>query len=300
MLEVDSVVKTYGTLRAVDGLSFAARPAEIFGLIGPNGAGKSTTIRMIMNIIAPDSGTILFDGRPMDAGGKEKIGYLPEERGLYRKGRVLDTLVYLARLKGMPEKASRASALSWLERFDLSDWKDRKIEELSKGMAQKVQFIGTILHDPKLVFFDEPFSGLDPVNQEKLFDILEELKGRGTTVLLSTHIMEQAEKACDRLLLIDRGKAVVAGTVSEVKAAYGKNSVQIEFEGDASFVRELGFVAKATERTRWMEIELRPEASPSQLFSALAGRLDVRRFEVEAPSLHRIFLSLAGGEGHDA
>lgn len=295
MLSLENVIKSYETVRAVDGLSFEARPGEIFGLIGPNGAGKSTTIRMIMNVIAPDSGSIRFDGEPFSEALKDRIGYLPEERGLYRKVKVEDMLLYLAALKGMDREAARASARVWLERFDLADWKGRKIEELSKGMAQKVQFIGTVLHEPSVILFDEPFSGLDPVSQDELLAAMVELKERGAIVLFSTHVMEHAERICERILLIDHGKAVVEGRLAEVKAAYGRNAVQIEFDGEASFIGELPFVASVTSYPRWCEAELREGADPDELFRALAGRVRVRRFETVAPSLHGIFVRLVGG-----
>ncbi len=300
MLDVESVVKTYESVTAVDGISFAAKPGEIFGLIGPNGAGKSTTIRMIMNIIAPDAGRILFNGKPVALEDKTMIGYLPEERGLYKKSKVLETLVFLGALKGMTDAAAKASAEAWLERFDLSDWKSRKLEELSKGMAQKVQFIGTIVHDPSLILFDEPFSGLDPMSQELLLSIMVELKERGKTVLFSTHIMDHAEKICDSLLLIDKGRAVLSGPVAEVKSRHGRNSVQIEYDGEASFVRDLPFVAGVTEYPRWLEVELRDKDSVTALYGALVGMLSVRRFELMAPSLHKIFISLTGAKVNDS
>ncbi len=300
MLEVESVVKKYENVTAVDGISFAAKPGQIFGLIGPNGAGKSTIIRMIMNIIAPDAGTIVFNGKPIALEDKSIIGYLPEERGLYKKSKVLETLVFLGTLKGMTDAAAKASAETWLARFDLADWKNRKLEELSKGMAQKVQFIGTILHDPSLILFDEPFSGLDPVSQELLLAIMVELKERGKTVLFSTHIMDHAEKICDSLLLVDKGRSLLLGPVAEVKARYGKNSVQIEYDGDASFVRLLPFVAGVTEYPRWLEVELLEKDSAIALYGALAGKLSVRRFELMAPSLHKIFIGLTGAGVNDS
>ncbi|MDP3178830.1 MAG: ATP-binding cassette domain-containing protein [Spirochaetaceae bacterium] len=295
MLEAKNLRKAYGDVVAVDGLSFVARPGEIFGLIGPNGAGKTTSIRMAMNIIAPDSGEILIGGHRLTEEDKAKIGYLPEERGLYRKAKVEEMLLYLASLKGMTETAARKSIGLWLERFGLGEWKGRKIDELSKGMAQKVQFIGTVLHDPELVLFDEPFSGLDPLSQDALLTAMLELRARGATVLFSTHIMEHAEKICERILLVDKGKEVVTGSLAEVKSRYGRNAVQIEFDGDASFVSGLGFVENATAYPRWIEVELKPGADPDDLFRAVAGRLRVRRFEVVAPSLHKIFIRLVGG-----
>ena len=296
MLTIENVVKTYANARAVDGLSFETRQGEIFGLIGPNGAGKSTTIRMIMNIIAPDSGVIHFDGKPLTEADKARIGYLPEERGLYKKAKVGEVLEYLAALKGAPSGEARASIAVWLERFGIAEWKNRKVSELSKGMAQKAQFIGAVAHNPSVVLFDEPFAGLDPVAQDELLAAMIELKEKGTTVLFSTHIMEHAEKICERILLINKGREVVYGQLSDIKAKYGRNAVQLEFDGDGSFVAGLPFVASISAYPRWIEVELKEEASADELFKAVAGRLRVRRFETVSPSLHKIFIRLVGGE----
>ena len=292
MLSVDKVVKTYETVRAVDGLSFEARPGEIFGLIGPNGAGKSTTIRMIMNVIAPDEGTIRFDGKAFSEAKKERIGYLPEERGLNRKVKVIDTLVYLGVLKGLDPADARRRAESWLERFELSDWKGEKVEALSKGMAQKVQFIGSVVHDPDLVLFDEPFSGLDPVSQDTLLDAVLELKAAGKTVLFSTHVMEQAERLCDRILLVRKGRELVSGPLAELKSSYGSNSVQIEYDGDGSFIAGLPCVDGVRTMPRWIEASLADGHGSDELFSALSGKVRVRRFQLMEPSLHALFVSL--------
>ncbi len=294
MLEAREVRKSYGDLRAVDGLSFSARPGEIFGLIGPNGAGKSTTIRMAMNIIAPDSGDILINGRRLAEEDKAVVGYLPEERGLYRKIKVSEMLLYVASLKGMSPQAAVDSMNTWLKRFDILDWKERKIDELSKGMAQKVQFIATVIHRPQLVLFDEPFSGLDPLSQDILLEAMLELKAAGVTVLFSTHIMEHAEKICERILLVNHGREIVSGALAEVKSRHGRNAVQIEFDGDASFIDKLPCVESVRRFPRWIEAQLRPGADSDELYRALAGRLKVRRFEVVAPSLHKIFISLVG------
>lgn len=300
MLEAREVRKSYGDIRAVDGLSFSARPGEIFGLIGPNGAGKSTTIRMAMNIIAPDSGEILINGRRLAEEDKSVVGYLPEERGLYRKIKVSEMLLYVASLKGMSPQAAVDSMNTWLKRFDILDWKERKIDELSKGMAQKVQFIATVIHRPQLVLFDEPFSGLDPVSQDILLQSVLELKAAGVTVLFSTHIMEHAEKICERILLVNHGREVVSGTLADVKSRHGRNAVQIEFDGDASFVETLPCVESVRRFPRWIEAQLRPGSDSDELYRALAGRLKVRRFELVAPSLHKIFISLVGENTSEA
>jgi len=299
LVSVENVSKSYSNVLAVDRLSFETKPGEIFGLIGPNGAGKSTTIRMIMNIIAPDSGRILFDGKALAEEDKARIGYLPEERGLYRKAKLGEVLEYLAAIKGAKPAEARASIEAWLERFGLSEWKNRKVSELSKGMAQKAQFIGAVAHNPSVVLFDEPFSGLDPLAQDELLAVMVELRDKGATVLFSTHIMEQAEKICERLLLINRGREVFSGTMSEIKTKYGRNAVQLEFDGDASFVAGLDFVASVEAYPRWLEVELKEGADADRLFSAVAGRLRMRRFETVSPSLHKIFVRLIGGAGND-
>lgn len=296
MITVENVYKAYSNVQAVAGLSFEARQGEIFGLIGPNGAGKSTMIRMIMNILAPDSGTIRFDGEPLSEADKDRIGYLPEERGLYRKAKLGEVLEYLAAIKGAKPADYRPSIDAWLERFGLSEWKLRKVQELSKGMAQKAQFIGAIAHNPSVVLFDEPFSGLDPLAQDELLAVMVELKQKGVTVLFSTHIMEHAEKICERILLINKGKEVVYGTMADIKTRYGHNAVQLEFDGDASFVAGLDFVGSVVSYPRWIEVELKDGADADLLFRAIAGRLKVRRFETVAPSLHKIFIRIVGGE----
>jgi ABC-2 type transport system ATP-binding protein len=293
-IEVRGVRKRFGELAAVDGLSFRAAEGRIFGLLGPNGAGKTTTIRMIMNIIAPDEGSILFDGRPIGRRDKNRIGYLPEERGLYRKMPVGDLLLYLASLKEVSRADSQPRIDRWLSRFELADWKKRKVEELSKGMAQKVQFIAAVLHGPQLVFLDEPFAGLDPVATDVLREAVLELAGGGTTVLLSTHIMEQAERMCHELLLIDHGREVLSGTLESIKAGYGRSSVVVEFDGDPEVVRRHPSVASLIVYPRWVEAELAEGSSPDELLAGLAGRISIKRFEVLAPSLHKIFLTRIG------
>jgi ABC-2 type transport system ATP-binding protein len=247
MIELKGVTKRYGGVLAVRDVSFRVEVGQILGFLGRNGAGKSTTIRMIMNIIAPDSGRILFDGKPLTEADKSRIGYLPEERGLYKKAKLGEVLEYLAVIKGAAKPDARASIDAWLARFDLLEWKNRKVSELSKGMAQKAQFVGAIAHNPSVVFFDEPFSGLDPLAQDQLLKVMTELKGKGATILFSTHIMEHAEKICERILLMHKGREVLSGTMAEIKARYGRNAVQLEFDGDAGFIKRLDFVASVSE-----------------------------------------------------
>lgn len=295
MVEVRGVGKSYGKTRAAVDISFAAREGEIFGLIGPNGAGKTTVIRIIMNILAPDEGTVLFDGDVLTEDDKARIGYLPEERGLYPKVTVLDHLKYFARLKGRSDAESEPRIKEWLERFDLAEAAERKCGELSKGMAQKAQFISAIAHDPEILFFDEPFSGLDPVSVEVLRAAIDDLKHAGKTILFSTHIMEQAERLCNRIFLMNRGSEVVSGPLTEVKSRYGTRSVAMEFDGDGSFLQELSAVDDVLEYPRYVELSLAEGHSPDDILSACVGRISISRFEVMSPSLHRIFLDLAGG-----
>jgi ABC-2 type transport system ATP-binding protein len=296
MLQTTDIRKAFGDTVAVDGLTLAAEPGEIFGLLGPNGAGKTTTIRMIMNILAPDSGTITFRGSKMTEEDKNHIGYLPEERGLYRKVTVSDMLLYLAALKNVGRDEAEPRMLTWLERFGLAEWKGRKIEELSKGMAQKVQLIAAIVHDPDFVFLDEPFSGLDPVSTDVLRDAVVDLNKAGKTVFFSTHSMEQAERICHRIIIMDHGKAVIEGPVSEVKQRYGKKSVAVEFDGDIDFLNGHPSIKSIIRYPRWAEIELIEGHDADELFGLLAGKVSVRRFEVLLPSLHKIFVDQLGGE----
>ncbi len=220
MLQIENITKTYGTFRALDNVSLSVRPGTVFGLIGPNGAGKSTLIRIINHIIAPDSGRLLFDGRPMTDADVEQIGYLPEERGLYKKMRVGDQAVYLARLKGLDKGEAERRLHEWFRRFDIDDWWNRRVEELSKGMQQKVQFVVTVLHAPRLLIFDEPFSGFDPVNADLLKREMLRLKAQGATIIFSTHNMASAEELCDDIVLINRSQVVLSGSLPALLAAH--------------------------------------------------------------------------------
>jgi ABC-2 type transport system ATP-binding protein len=297
MIELRSVSKSFGQVKAVDGVSFSTTKGEIFGLLGPNGAGKSTTIKMIMNILAPDSGEILFNGKPINAADKDRIGYLPEERGLYRKVKINEMLLYLASLKNADTAVAEKRLDAWLERFDLTQWKRATPDALSKGMAQKVQFIASVLHDPEFIFLDEPFSGLDPVSTDVLREAVLELGQQGKTILFSTHNMEVAEKLCSRILIIDHGREVIAGSLSDIKGRHGHNMVVVEFDGAIDFASLSRLVADVTRYPRWVEIELADGASPQELLKILVAQVAVRRFEVVAPSLHKIFVELVGGKG---
>jgi ABC-2 type transport system ATP-binding protein len=294
MIELRAVSKSFGQVRAVDKISFATREGEIFGLLGPNGAGKSTTIKMIMNILAPDSGSILFNGSAIREKDKDRIGYLPEERGLYRKVKINEMLLYLASLKNADLSAAEKRLDEWLARFDLSEWKTSTPDALSKGMAQKVQFIAAILHDPEFIFLDEPFSGLDPVSTDVLREAVLELGGRGKTILFSTHNMEVAERLCSRILVIDHGREVISGSLADIKSRYGHNTVAVEFDGTIDFGSLSGMVRNVARFPRWVEVELADGASPQTLLRVLVNQVAVRRFEVVSPSLHKIFVELVG------
>jgi ABC-2 type transport system ATP-binding protein len=295
MLNVVRVRKSYSTVLAVDEVSLSVERGQILGLLGPNGAGKTTTIRMILNINPPDSGTITFDGKEFTESTRDLVGYLPEERGLYRKSKVLNTILYFARLKRVDPAEAKRRAYEWLKRFDLLSAFDRRVDELSKGNQQKVQFIISIIHQPQLVILDEPFSGLDPVNQIVLKDILMELKQQGRAVIFSTHQMDQAEKLCDRICLINKGRVVVEGAIADVKNRYGRNTLQIEFSGDASFIPALGWVKAAHIYENFAEIEVSGSERLPAIVRELAGRLDISKVEVTSPSLNAIFLGVVGG-----
>ena len=297
MLEVSNLRKEFATVVAVDGVSFAVKRGEIFGLIGPNGAGKTTTIRVVLNILQPDGGTILYDGKPFSDGARNMMGYLPEERGLYRKSRLLNTILYFAELRGMTRGKAKAEAYRWLQRFGLLDSINRRVEELSKGNQQKVQFIVSVIHDPALVILDEPFSGLDPVNQILLKDILLELKQQGKAVIFSTHQMDQAEKLSESICLINRGKVVLGGSLREVKKRYGRNSLSVEFEGDGSFMESLPGVRRAIRYENSAELELDSDVRTQDLLAQMISKVEVRRFELREPSLHSIFLQAVGATG---
>ncbi len=294
MLNVSHVRKQYATVLAVNDVSLTVERGSIVGVLGPNGAGKTTTIRMILNIIQSDAGSITFDGVPFNESIRNRIGYLPEERGLYRKNKLLPTILYFAGLRGIEQSEAKRRAYDWLKRFDLLTYYDKKVEELSKGNQQKVQFITSILHDPELVILDEPFSGLDPLNQILLKDILIELKQRNKAIIFSTHQMDQAEKLCDTISLINRGTVVLEGDLLEVKQRHGKNSVHIEFEGNGSFLSSLPSVKTAQVYENYAEIVMQENAAPNQLLTAVAEKLNVRKFEYVEPSLNSMFIDVVG------
>lgn len=300
IIELDRVTKQYSGHTAVRHLSLQVPRGAVYGLLGPNGAGKTTTIRMIMNIIVPDGGRIrLFGSEQVGRDLSHRIGYLPEERGLYRKMRVFDVLVFLAETKGVPRREAREQAGEWIERLGLADWSRTAVNDLSKGMQQKVQFIATVLHKPELLILDEPFSGFDPVNTQRMKDVVVELARSGATVLFSTHIMEQAEKLCDAVCIISRGQKVLDGRVSEIRREHGARTVTLSVEdGTEALPRLLSdrtVVAKADQYPQYAEIELVEGADPQRLLESLMREgIRVRRFEVGEASLHKIFVDLVG------
>lgn len=293
VLCLDTVTKRYGYTLAVDDVSFEAKPGRLFGLLGPNGAGKTSTIRMIAAITAPDEGTVTLGGRPVGPETQRRMGYLPEERGLYRKLRVGEQLVYLGRLKGLGRSEAETAARRWLDRFDAADWFGKKVEELSKGMQQKVQFIATVLHDPELVILDEPFSGLDPLNAELLRDVVDELRKDDRIVIFASHRMEQVEQLCDDLCLMARGCVVLEGTLREVKRRFGSDTLTLAFEGRDGWVDRLadaGALRVLSRTSGQVTARLENERSPRHILeAALAEVQEVHRFEVHEPPLTEIF-----------
>jgi ABC-2 type transport system ATP-binding protein len=291
-VEVNHIIKSYADKVAVDDLSFSVNHGEMFGLIGPNGAGKTTTLRMLMDIIKPDSGDVAILGEKLSETSKNRLGYLPEERGLYRKLTVMDSIVYLASLKGMDRHSAEEKANELLNQTGMLPQKGKRIDELSKGMGQIIQFIVTIIHDPELVILDEPFGGLDPVNTELLKRMFVDLRNQGKAVILSTHQMNQVEELCDRLLMINNGHAVLYGNLTEIKSRYRSHSVILDFEG------ELGQVTGVTEKRThkgYVELVLDGNTTPKQVMERLLSTgIVINRFEVATPSLNEIFLEVAG------
>ena len=293
VIEASHITKSFKGTRAVDDISFSIGQGEIFGMVGPNGAGKTTTIRMLMDIIRPDAGEINILGETIKEETKNRIGYLPEERGLYRKITVTESLTYLAALKNMKGGPARDRATELLERVDMLQHKDKKIEELSRGMGQIIQFIATILHDPDLVVLDEPFAGLDPVNTELLKGFILELKGQGKSIILSTHMMNQVEELCDRFLMINKGHAVLYGSLAEIKPRFRNNSIFLECD---HLPEELPGVTGSKNHGKYVELFLDGKTSPSEILAALVNSdTTVDRFEVSTPSLNEIFIQVVKG-----
>jgi ABC-2 type transport system ATP-binding protein len=290
-VEVAHLAKRFGDTQAVADVSFAVEPGEIFGLLGPNGAGKTTTIRLMLDIFRPDAGTISIFGGGLDMEKKRRIGYMPEDRGLYKDLKLEPTLVYLAMLKGLDEKTARSRLGEWLERFDLVEHRHKKAQELSKGMQQKAQIIATLLHDPALIVIDEPFSGLDPVSTRLVKQVLEEQRHAGKSILMSTHQMYQVEALCDRIVLIDEGRTVLYGAVSEIQRNFAGNAVTIEGQGDFTLIP--GVLETRKQNGTW-HLALEVGTDPQAVFRTLAARenIKIERFELAEPSLDDIFVNV--------
>ena len=293
VLRLENVTKRYGQTLAVDGVSFTAEPGRLFGLLGPNGAGKTSTIRMITHITAPDRGTVTLGGEPVGPATQRRMGYLPEERGLYRKMNVGEQLVYLGQLKGMTAGGAKKAAREWLDRFGAADWFGKKVDELSKGMQQKVQFVATVMHGPELVILDEPFSGLDPLNSDLLQETVAELREGGRTILFASHRMEQVEQLCDDICLIAGGRVQLSGELREVKRRFGRDTASLHWGGDGAFLDALaasGAVNVISRTASAATLRLGEGTPPREVLrAALDGGADVDRFELHEPPLAEIF-----------
>ena len=299
-LRVENITKRFGDFTAVEDLSFDVRAGRVFGFLGPNGAGKTTTIRMIVGITAPDEGHIELFGERMSPHLQDRIGYLPEERGLYKKMKIVDQLRYFSALKDVPRAVADKRIDHWLDRMDLTEWKNKKTTDLSKGMQQKIQFISTVLHDPDLLILDEPFSGLDPINVEFMIDVMAEFKAREKTIIFSTHLMETAERLCNDILLINKSRKVVSGSLREVKASYGKNLIALRAAGGEAVLADRSIVAKVEEHSDEIEIELADGVDAQVLLKTLMDSgATITKFEQVEPSLNDIFIQQIGGKSEE-
>ena len=297
-IEICGVSKSFGGVRAVDDLSLTVPAASTYGFIGPNGSGKTTTLRMILNILLPDRGRVAVFGEASARSSRDRVGYLPEERGLYKKMKLKPQLQYFGRLKSRRGKDLDAFIDVWLERFGLTSWADKRIDTLSKGMAQKAQFIAAIVGRPDLVILDEPFSGLDPLNAEVLKDAVLDLRKSGTTIVFSTHEMATAEKMCDRIFMIFRGRKVLDGTLDEIQSAYGFDTVRVRTERGAPALAGLPDIVSVNDYGRTQEVRL--EGDPQRFLSELSARTPIQYFEITRPSLQDIFIRIARPGGENA
>lgn len=298
---LNSVHKSFGDVQAVNNLSVRVPKGSIYGFLGPNGAGKTTTLRMIMSIIRPDSGSIEIFGDTSVERAKARMGYMPEERGLYRKMTVAKVLTYFGAIKGLAGSELSSSVYRWLQRVDLTNWANKKVEELSRGMHQKLQFAVTAINEPELLILDEPFAGLDPLNTDLLKGIMLEMRDDGKTVILSTHVMHEAEKLCDSILLINKGKAVLDDRLANIQSRQKSHVVSVELEGDTGFIEKLPKVTAIKSNGHRLEISLADKADTQELLKSLVSRVRVQRFEVKVPSLHEIFVELVRkGDAEDS
>ena len=296
MLTCENIVKRYGAFTALNGVSMDVPAGKVFGLLGPNGAAKTSLIRIITRITGPDEGRVLFDGKPMTDADVHQLGYLPEERGLYKKMKVGEQAVYLARLKGMPKAEATTRLKEWFTRWEMDGWWNKKVEELSKGMAQKVQFITTVLHNPRLLILDEPFSGFDPINAELIRSEILRLRDEGTTVMLSTHSMPSVEELCDHIALIDNAKVMLHGNVREIRKRYSTNTYRIEYKGTrVAFANALGFSGELVdthdgEDMSVARVRLAKDTTPNTLLRQLVSGVEVNGVQEEVPRMHDIFI----------
>lgn len=294
VLQVQNVTKRFGTHTAVDQLNFTIPEGEMFGLLGTNGAGKTTTFRMIIGLLNPTSGNIMWDGKQIDSSMSSKIGYLPEERGLYPKLKVSEQLLYFARLRGMSKMDANKEMDAWLHRFKVTEYKNKRVEELSKGNQQKIQVISSLMHKPKLLMLDEPFSGLDPVNVEMLKEAVIDLRNQGTTIVFSSHRMEHVEELCEHLCILQKGSAVVAGHLKEIKRSFGKKNVVVHADFNLDFLDTFSGVTKAKTTMEGKVLQVADEATAEKILQELVPRGFVRKFELQEPSLNEIFIEKVG------
>ena len=298
VLSLQNVTKRFGKFVAVDDLSLEIPRGCIYGFLGPNGAGKTTTIRMVMSIILPDEGRLKVLGHANPEAVKDRMGYLPEEKGLYKKMKAGDILTYFGRLKGMAGREAKDKGRDLLERYGLGEWTDKRCEALSKGMGQKVQILGTLIHDPELVILDEPFSGLDPVNVDLVRKLILDMKRGGRTIIFSTHVMEQAEQICDFIFLINKGKKVIDGPLSQVKTT-SELAIRLDFEGNGTDLRSIPGVQRVNDMGKSAELFLEPDVDPQDVLRDLVEKVTVRRFDLREPSLHEIFVRAVGGKSDE-
>lgn len=303
MLSVKNIVKQYATHRALDNVSLEIEKGKIFGLLGPNGAGKTSLIRIITQITAPDSGEVLFNGQRLNANHIAQIGYLPEERGLYKKMEIGEQVLYLSKLKGLSTAEATKRIKFWFEKLDMATWWNKKVEDLSKGMQQKVQFVATVLHQPELIILDEPFSGFDPVNADIIKNEILELNKQGATFIFSTHRMESVEELCDNIALIHRSKKILDGSVDEIKASYRNNTYWVEYEGDynpanAKDIFEVLQTEQMKEKTL-IKVQLQKDKTANQVLSALLPHVAISRLDEVIPTMHDIFIEKVKGEEHE-
>jgi len=297
-LVVENVVKQYGDKTAVNGISFEVGQGEIYGLLGANGAGKTTTMRMVLGLIYPDSGNILYQGKAYSNDQLSNLGYLPEERGMYPKVRVSDQLIYLAQLRGMSRKDADISLKRWLDRFEVPEYYNKRVEELSKGNQQKIQFIASVIHAPKIVILDEAFSGLDPVNVELLKSTVKELRDSGTTILFSTHRMEHVEELCRNIMILRHGSAVLKGNLKEIKKQFPKEKVILNTESDVSGIDSISGVTSVTRHEYGYEIGVKNEKVGSDILHHAISQTTISKFEIKEPTLNEIFIKTVG-ENHE-